>query len=71
MNTVADIFILICIFIIGLLYGMHIQSNFSEDYSITRAISLDYAHYHPKSSVIVWDDEDVKYIIYGTDSPKN
>ena len=32
-----------------------------------RAVKSEFAHYHPKTGDLVWDDEHVRYVIMGTE----
>lgn len=64
--TKSGIAIILFIFIMGFLSGAILEKDvFGLLRLEDRAIQAGYAHHHPKTGDIVWDDEQVRKVIQG------
>lgn len=58
----------ISVFFLGVFIMLLLAIIFTvtERILILRAVGLEYAHYHPQTAELVWDDSKVQFIIMGS-----
>jgi hypothetical protein len=51
--------------LLGLFLGMLFFALIGSPDFKARAVEMGFAHYHPQTAELVWDDEKVRYVVEG------
>ena len=63
-DFLVGLLVIIAFMSIGIIIGCEIEGTYANEKYLERSIELEYAHYDSKTSEVIWDNEQIKYILF-------